>query len=692
MRIIFKNWKIVWLIIAIVSILITLFLIFNGSKNKQVKINDNKVIQDNNVDKNSDYKLTYQIFEGENPNIKLYISSEKGIVKIVYPDGQIGEYDNKVSLETFYNIDKNGEYLFEIHLSNGEVIKENVIVDILSDINMNEEQKLDDESSNIQIQNDDNGSNTNTNSNITNNKTNINSNNNNSSNTNNNTNTTDNKTNINTNNNNSTTNNTNSNDNDNSANTNNNSNNTNDNTNNTKPVIEDKIIGTIYFNKPIGWTNSYLYITFNGSSVVGEFPGISGRLVDDNIYAFDIMESMGNVNNLELQFNNGKYYKSPSLTFPGLNKLYNITLRANSSGNSTGEWIDYDVSTIVNGGPVNRGQIKNVIFMIGDGMGVNHIEAGKLYKGSNLVFTQFTNTYVSTYSKSNFITDSAASATALATGNKTINYYVGIDYYGNKLETLAEYAHKKGLKTGLVATQTINHATPAGFSAHNYNRSNYDDITIDQVNSGIDLMLGGGTNYFSKDNIINLMDTNGYAYITNFSDIYNIDKNEKVIGAFSPGSFHETSGNLPSLEEMTSVALNRLDSNSGFFLMVEGSNIDTYSHQGNLINMLIELVEFDKAVGIAKNYVDNHPDTLLIITADHETGGLNLGGAYNQSSLLSNAKFTSSSNPYDQAHTASFVKVYTYGVTKDALTRPSLIDNTYIHNYVKQGLVNKYGY
>ena len=658
MRKIFKNWKIIWLIIAVISVLITLFFLFNAGKNKQLdnNNNNNKEIQENKTDENTDYNIIYQIFDGENPSIQLYISSEKGIVKIVYPDGQIGEYDNKVLLETFYNIDKNGEYLFEIYLSDGEVIKENVIVDILLDRDLNEESKLDDESSNIQ--NDDNNISTNIN----------NSNNNNSNNSNN------------------------SNNNSNNNNNNNNNNNSNtNNTNNEEPVVEDIVIGTVYFNKPIGWTKSYLHV-ISSDQTVGEIPEISGRLVDNNTYAFNIMKSMGNVNNLKLQFNNGKYYKSPLLEFPGFNKLYNIILRANSSADSIGEWIDYDVSTIVNGGPVNRGQIKNVIFMIGDGMGVNHIEAGKLYKGSDLVFPGFNNAYVSTFSKSNFITDSAASATALATGNKTINYYVGIDYYGNKLETLAEYAHKKGLKTGLVVTQTINHATPAGFSAHNNNRSNYSDIAIDQVNSGIDLMLGGGINYFNTDSMRSLMNSNGYTYITNFSDIYNIDSNQKVIGTFSPGSFHEANSTVPSLEDMTNVALSRLESSNGFFLMVEGSNIDTYSHQGNLQKMLIELIEFDKAVKVAENYVDNHPDTLLIVTADHETGGLNLNGANNQSSLLSNAKFTSSTISYDQSHTASFVKVYTYGVTKDALTKPSLIDNTYIHNYVKQGLVNKYGY
>ena len=142
---------------------------------------------------------------------------------------------------------------------------------------------------------------------------------------------------------------------------------------------------------------------------------------------------------------------------------------------------------------------------------------------------------------------------------------------------------------------------------------------------------------------------------------------------------------------MTSVALNRLDSDNGFFLMIEGLNIDTYSHGNYLLGMLIEVTEFDKAVRVAKNYVDSHPDTLLVVTADHETGGLMLNGANTSNNLLSNARFTSSSSS-SKPHTASFVKVFAYGKTANGLTRPRLIDNTYIHNYIKQGLVNRYGY
>ena len=639
-----KNKKILcWILIILIIFFISFSLILLFSDKGNLK-NDN--IKDNEIRENNDenYIFQYVIYDVDNPRIDLNIYSKTGIVKIVYPDGQVGEYSNKINLETFYSITGNGEYKFKIVFSDGKEVEEVVLVDSLTrNEDINNSNIVDEVNDNVVNKiKDENSDKKNTTKPINNEK---------------------------------------KDDNKKDSNTSSSDKNT---------VIEDKVIGTIYFNKPISWSNAYLYVTLDGVSTCGNWPGRNGRIIDDNVYAFDIMESMGNVDNIKIQFNNGKYYKTSMMTFPGFSKLYNITLGANGN-NGKGEWIDYDVNSIVVGGPVNRNKIKNVIFMIGDGMGINHIKAAEIYDNHNIIFTNFKNTYVSTYSSSDFVTDSAASATALSTGKKTINYYVGIDYYGNRLETLAEYAHKKGLKTGLVVTQTINHATPAGFSAHTNNRSNYDSITIDQVNSGIDLMLGGGTNYFSKDNIINLMNENGYNYITNFSNINSIDNNSKVIGAFAPGSFHEYS-NVPSLEEMTQVALQRLDSSNGLFLMVEGSNIDSYSHNNNLQKMIVELLKLEKAVKIAKRYVDNHPDTLLIVTADHETGGLDLSNVSGRSDLLSRALFTSSSSSTNKPHTASFVKVYGYGATADGLVKPSLIDNTYIHNYIKQGLVNNYGY
>lgn len=665
-----KNVRKFTLIISIILVILISFLSIN-------KIND-KSNRNDKVDVkeeiNDELNFQYTIYDNENATIQLKISSSIGISKIIFPDNTVGEFNNKKVIETHYNISANGEYLFKVIDANGKETEKKIIVDNLGSSELNQDNN--EENSELGETTDGEKPNNNLNNSINNNK-----NNNSSSNKNN------------------STNNTNNGNNNGSSNSQNNNTN-NGNSNNNK---EDVVKGTIYFNKPVGWSNTYIYIYTEKNSqtyeLSGQWPGATGRLVNDNTYAFDITESMistaGSIDNIKIMFNNGKYYKTSSIKIPGFNKIYNITTGALSSGNNNGEWIDYKESTIVSGGPVNTSSVKNVIFMIGDGMGNNHIKAAEIYSGNRLTVqsSDFNSTYVSTYSRSDFVTDSAAAATALATGSKTINYYVSIDYRGNQLETLAEYAHKKGMKTGLVATQMINHATPAAFSSHDYNRSNYSSITIDQINSGIDLIIGGGSEYFNTSATLELMANNNYTYITNFQDIYNIDNSKKVIGTFSSGSFHETSSAVPSLTEMTEVALNRLGtSNSGFFLMIEGSNIDSYSHVNDLQSMIEEVIEFDRAVAIAKRYVDSHPDTLLVVTADHETGGLNLNGATNRGSLLSNASFTSSPNETNKPHTAAFVKVYTYGKGSKGLTNPSLIDNTHIHNYIKQGLINRYGY
>ncbi len=136
--------------------------------------------------------------------------------------------------------------------------------------------------------------------------------------------------------------------------------------------------------------------------------------------------------------------------------------------------------------------------MIGDGMGENHILAGEIYKGEKLNIQNIqNNTYVKTESVES-ITDSAAGATALATGYKTCNKYLVKDKDGNDIENLVECASSIGLKTGIISSQVLNHATPAGFIVHNIDRNNYDDIAFSEINSNVNIMIGGGRKYFIK--------------------------------------------------------------------------------------------------------------------------------------------------------------------------------------------------
>jgi len=331
--------------------------------------------------------------------------------------------------------------------------------------------------------------------------------------------------------------------------------------------------------------------------------------------------------------------------------------------------------------PATDKKIKNIIYMIGDGMGENHIIAGGLYVGEELNIQTIKNKSYVTTASTESVTDSAAAATALATGYKTKNGMIGKDQYGNNLENLVEYANKKEMKTGIVCTQILNHATPAGFSIHNDYRYNYDEIAKSQIESCVDLMFGGGRTYFSKYK--NDIKDNGFAFVNDFSELSSVDKNNKVIGTFANESISKEEKRV-SLAELTEEAINRLGNDKGFFLMVEGSDIDSYSHEGNMSKMLNEMIDFDDAVGVAKVYVDENEDTLLIVTADHETGGLNLDGVMSKEQLR-DSLFTSGGT-----HTSRNVLVYAYGMGAEDLTKYDVIDNTAICKFVRQGIENNY--
>lgn len=467
---------------------------------------------------------------------------------------------------------------------------------------------------------------------------------------------------------------------------------------------ENNVLGKIYFNKPVSWEHphAYLYNSSNSSDeLLGAWPGVELTQEEDYIYYFeitkDMVDSEDDIKNYKITFNNGgsTYNQSNSnykynLTDAdcvGFNKIYNVTSKlATTNKGSTGEWLDYSSNIKIGKIPTTTSNVKNVIYMIGDGMGENHIKAGELYKGETLNIQTINNkTYATTLSTES-VTDSAAGATALASGYKTTNGTIGKDKNGNDVQNIIEYANSNGQKTGMVVTQILNHATPAGFSVHNTYRYNYSDIAKSQINSCVDLMLGGGRQYFSS--YTSLMQANGFTYINSLSDINGIDKNERVIGTFAEGTISEVTEDRTSLAEMTETALSRLENDNGFFLMIEGSDIDTYSHQLKMSNMLNEMIDFDDAIGVAMKYVDEHPDTLLVITADHETGGLTLDGVTSKEQLV-DSLFTNQvvkNGQTEGAHTETNVPVYAYGKGASDLTNYKLIDNTSIFKFVKQVL------
>ncbi|MDM5329155.1 alkaline phosphatase [Neobacillus sp. CF12] len=295
--------------------------------------------------------------------------------------------------------------------------------------------------------------------------------------------------------------------------------------------------------------------------------------------------------------------------------------------------------------------IKNIIFLIGDGMGVSFTSGYRYFKDDpatlELESTEFGPYLVgqqTTYPNDprHNVTDSAASATAMATGVKTYNGAIGIGNDHSKLKSVLERAKEKGKGTGLVATAQITHGTPAAFGAHVSQRKSMsaiaDDYFQDLVNGRhkIDVLLGGGSDWFiRKDrNLVKEFQKDGYSYVTSLNELKN-DESAQVVGLFAKRGLPkmiDRPSNVPSLADMTTSAIERLNKyNTGFFLMVEGSQIDWAAHDNDIVGVMSEMEDFEKAYKVAVDFAKKDGHTLVIATADHSTGGFTIGaqGQYN---------------------------------------------------------------
>ena len=280
---------------------------------------------------------------------------------------------------------------------------------------------------------------------------------------------------------------------------------------------------------------------------------------------------------------------------------------------------------------------KTIILFIGDGMGVAHVTAAIMNNvGSN--FMRFTNGgLVLTSSSNSWITDSAASTTATSTGVKTYNGAIGVDDNQNSLKVLVEYASEKGLSTGLIATSSITHATPAALAAHVDSRSKELEIALQLSESEVDVIIGGGLKFFlpedengkRKDgrNLLNEMESKNFAVVYDMEELMSLDneKTEKVIALLAEEALDRKKNPSQKLADMTTVAIQILEKNEkGFFLMVEGSQIDWEAHDNEYEKMLYELEDFNEAIGIGLDYAETRNEVLILVIADHETGGLTL--------------------------------------------------------------------
>ncbi len=315
---------------------------------------------------------------------------------------------------------------------------------------------------------------------------------------------------------------------------------------------------------------------------------------------------------------------------------------------------------------------RNIILMIGDGMGLSHIYAAMTANGGHLYLENFRSIgFSKTYSSDNYITDSAAGGTALSSGIKTYNGVIGVDPQKKPVPNIRELAESKGLKTGLVSTSAITHATPASFIAHVGSRSSYEDIAADFLKTGIDVFIGGGIQNFEerKDgrNLSSELSAKGYQVVY---DIENIQKVKSGKLAGFTASQHNPP--MPERGEMlvpaTQTAINLLSQGKkGFFLMVEGSEIDFLGHENKTPGVILETLDFDRAVGAALKFAVSNTETLIIVTADHETGGMTINnGDYKTGMVV--AKYTTG------GHTGIAVPVFAFGPGAEQFT--GFMENT----------------
>jgi len=332
--------------------------------------------------------------------------------------------------------------------------------------------------------------------------------------------------------------------------------------------------------------------------------------------------------------------------------------------------VAYEVQHYIQSG--HKKSPKNIILMIGDGMGLVQVYSAMTANGGHLFLENFKNIgFSKTYSSDNYTTDSAAGGTALSSGIKTYNGAIGVDPGKKSVPNIRELAEKKGLKTGLVSTSAITHATPASFMAHVDSRGSYEDIAADFLKSNIDVFIGGGIKNFQerKDgrNLCNELKDKGYQVLFNIEDIQKV-RSGKLAGLTAPEHNKPMPGRGEMLVPATQIAINLLaQGKNGFFLMVEGSEIDFLAHENKTPGVVLETLDFDRAVGAALKFASSNGETLIIVTADHETGGMTInGGDYKTGKVI--AKYTTG------GHTGIAVPVFAFGPGSEQFT--GFMENT----------------
>lgn len=318
--------------------------------------------------------------------------------------------------------------------------------------------------------------------------------------------------------------------------------------------------------------------------------------------------------------------------------------------------------------------------MIGDGMSAVQIYAGLTANKAPLNLEQFRQIGFSKTNSTRYVTDSGAGATAIATGYKTNNRAIGVDSLNNPVPTILEIAEQHGLSTGLVVTTDITDATPASFTAHQPKRSMRQEIAAEFLNAGVDVFIGAGQSHFThRDDgrdLISELKQKGYHVSTDITDIISTNSG-KLAGFLRERPVKERGDQLG---QTSMAAINILKQNKkGFFLMIEGSKIDDGGH-GNDIDVVVnEMIDFDQTIGKVLEFAKKDGNTLIVITGDHETGGLTLTNG-NMDTGEVEGRFST------EGHTGVMVPVFAYGPGAELFT------GIYHNNTIFNKLLNAFGF
>ena len=358
---------------------------------------------------------------------------------------------------------------------------------------------------------------------------------------------------------------------------------------------------------------------------------------------------------------------------------------------------------------------KNIILLISDGMSLTQVSTYRLLKGGpneRIAVDKFpVSGIVLTHSENAIVTDSASSATAFSTGRKTNNGALGLDEDNKILENFTEIIDRHGYVSSLISTSEITHATPAAYASHVDLRWKTDEISLQMMESNVMTILGGGRHFFLPEDLggkrsdgLNLLEQmeSSRMVMTEKKELDSFDHSNlgKVVGLFADEALRdkekpENHVFEPSSSEMLNFAINRSEKFNengckGFFIMLEGSQVDWAGHANDLNYLKREMQDFDEAVELALDYATQNPDTLVIATADHETGGLLIESSSPTDYTAPEVKFSFNTGIGYGSHTGVPVPVYAYGPGSENFT--GTLDNTDIFYAMLEALHKKYQY